>query len=162
MSIKSAVCKDSTISGDVKLGNGNVFHQRCNIVAEKGPILIGDDNLIEENVIILNENPEPLVIGSNNHFLVGAIIKGSVGDNCVVEERGSVASKSFLGNNSTIGVSCCTRANEKIEENSIIFGKQNGRMQNNEPVQNRIAQHKAQLQYFREVLNVFHDLRTDL
>lgn len=72
-----------------------MIHPCAKILAETGPIVIGENNLIEENVTIINKfvvgvlsnwynciticsrsgnTEEPLVIGTGNVFEVGACI----------------------------------------------------------------------------------------
>lgn len=34
---------------------GTVLHPQCRVIAENGPIYIGKNNIIEENVIIFNK-----------------------------------------------------------------------------------------------------------
>jgi len=90
----SVLCSDSFFEGDITIGTGNVFHPRCRIDGTKGPIRIGNDNIIEEMVSIVNEGSanvgdlQPLVIGNGNHFLVAAHIRGQVGNGNIVEEKG--------------------------------------------------------------------------
>ena len=38
----------------VSLGAGTVVHPNAQIIAEAGPIIIGDNNLIEEQALIIN------------------------------------------------------------------------------------------------------------
>ena len=43
---------------------------QARIIAENGPIVIGNDNLIEETALIKNLNEETLYIGNENIFEV--------------------------------------------------------------------------------------------
>ena len=45
----------STITGEVTIGSGTVINPKAKILALSGPIVIGENNLIEENVTIINE-----------------------------------------------------------------------------------------------------------
>lgn len=45
----------STISGEVSIGPGTVINPMAKILAISGPIVIGENNLIEENAVIINE-----------------------------------------------------------------------------------------------------------
>jgi dynactin-6 len=40
--------------GNVTIGTGTVVHPKAKIIAEAGPIIIGENNLIEEQVVIIN------------------------------------------------------------------------------------------------------------
>ena len=48
----------------------NKNHIQARIIAEKGSIVIGNDNLIEETAVIKNTNEETLYIGNENIFEV--------------------------------------------------------------------------------------------
>ena len=48
------VCNESTIIGDVSIGTRTVVHPKAQIIAEAGPIIIGENNLIEERARIIN------------------------------------------------------------------------------------------------------------
>ncbi|XP_020367620.1 dynactin subunit 6-like [Rhincodon typus] len=82
----AVVCVESEIKGDVTIGPRTVVHPKARIIAEAGPIIIGEGNLIEEQALITNSYPENLVpqkedmepkvmtIGTNNVFEVGCRI----------------------------------------------------------------------------------------
>ncbi|XP_053886973.1 dynactin subunit 6 isoform X3 [Malaclemys terrapin pileata] len=79
----AVVCVESEIRGDVTIGPRTVIHPKARIIAEAGPIVIGEGNLIEEQTLIINGYPEnispdmeeveakPMVIGTYNVFEVG-------------------------------------------------------------------------------------------
>lgn len=50
----ATVCESVVFAGDhaVSIGEGCVLGPNCRISASKGPIAIGRDNIIEENVVI--------------------------------------------------------------------------------------------------------------
>uniref|UniRef100_A0A8C4NDS4 Dynactin subunit 6 n=1 Tax=Eptatretus burgeri TaxID=7764 RepID=A0A8C4NDS4_EPTBU len=50
----AVVCVESEIRGDVTIGARTVVHPKARIIAEAGPIIIGESNLIEEQVLIIN------------------------------------------------------------------------------------------------------------
>jgi len=51
---------------------------KAQIIAEKGPIVIGNDNLIEEGVIIKNSNEQTLYVGNENIFEVQSQFEGQL------------------------------------------------------------------------------------
>jgi dynactin-6 len=57
--------------GTITIGNGCVLHPRASIVALGGPIHLGIDCIVEENVRIVNRRSEALMIGESNLFEVG-------------------------------------------------------------------------------------------
>uniref|UniRef100_A0A674INQ6 Dynactin subunit 6 n=1 Tax=Terrapene triunguis TaxID=2587831 RepID=A0A674INQ6_9SAUR len=50
----AVVCVESEIRGDVTIGPRTVIHPKARIIAEAGPIVIGEGNLIEEQTLIIN------------------------------------------------------------------------------------------------------------
>ncbi|KAG8509656.1 Dynactin subunit 6, partial [Galemys pyrenaicus] len=82
----AVVCVESEIRGDVTIGPRTVIHPKARIIAEAGPIVIGEGNLIEEQALIINAHPDnitpdtedpepkPMIIGTNNVFEVGCCI----------------------------------------------------------------------------------------
>ncbi|XP_056315194.1 dynactin subunit 6 [Danio aesculapii] len=97
----AVVCVESDIRGDVTIGARTVVHPKARIIAEAGPIVIGEGNLIEEQALIINSFPEnllpntddvepkPMIIGVNNVFEVGCVSQAlKIGDNNVIESKG--------------------------------------------------------------------------
>ncbi|MGH0156181.1 UNVERIFIED_CONTAM: hypothetical protein FKN15_030877, partial [Acipenser sinensis] len=50
----AVVCVESEIRGDVTIGPRTVVHPKARILAEAGPIVIGEGNLIEEQALLIN------------------------------------------------------------------------------------------------------------
>lgn len=50
----AVVCTECELKGDITVGSNTVIHPRAQIIAEAGPIIIGENNLIEEQVQIIN------------------------------------------------------------------------------------------------------------
>lgn len=48
------VCNECELRGDITIGSMTVIHPRASIIAEAGPIIIGDCNIIEEQARIIN------------------------------------------------------------------------------------------------------------
>jgi dynactin-6 len=48
------VCNECELRGDITIGSMTVVHPRASIVAEAGPIIIGDCNIVEEQARIIN------------------------------------------------------------------------------------------------------------
>jgi dynactin-6 len=51
----AVVCVEAEITGDVRIGTKSIVHPCAKIKATKGPILIGEANIIEELVTIQNK-----------------------------------------------------------------------------------------------------------
>uniref|UniRef100_A0A8C6QLR3 Dynactin subunit 6 n=1 Tax=Nannospalax galili TaxID=1026970 RepID=A0A8C6QLR3_NANGA len=50
----AVVCVESEIRGDVTIGPRTVIHPKAWIIAEAGPIIIGEGNLIEDWLPVLS------------------------------------------------------------------------------------------------------------
>ena len=93
------VCKSATVVGDISIGSGTVVHPLARIIAKTGPIIIGDTNIIEEMVEIVNDGPDEavMIIGSSNMIQVGARLDClKMGNNNVVESRSIVGRHTVL------------------------------------------------------------------
>ena len=59
----AVVCNESKLLGEVSIGARTVVHPKATIIAEAGPIIIGENNLIEEQAVIVNaRNPDSQVL----------------------------------------------------------------------------------------------------
>ncbi len=88
-----------------------------------GPIIIGDCNLIEENVKIINTNSKPMIIGSHNVFEVGSHSESSqIGDHNVLESKCVVGRETRISNGCVIGSMCSVNCDQLLSENTVIFG----------------------------------------
>ena len=94
----AVVCNECKIVGDVSIGSKTVIHPKAEIIAEAGPIIIGENNLIEERTRIVNQNSSGaettpvMIIGNDNVFEVDCTSNAlKIGDNNVLEM------KSFVG-----------------------------------------------------------------
>ncbi|NWS04986.1 DCTN6 protein, partial [Motacilla alba] len=116
-------------------GPRTVIHPKARIIAEAGPIVIGEGNLIEEQALIINGYPEnitpesedvepkPMVIGTNNVFEVGCYSQAmKVGDNNVIESKAFVGRNVILTSGCIIGACCNVNTYEVIPENTVIYG----------------------------------------
>lgn len=123
------------MDGDITIGLRNVIHPTATIIAEAGPIVIGDYNLIEENVCIINKSPKTMTIGSHNVFEVGARSETtSIGDDNVFESKCRVGNLTKVTNCCIIGAMCDINYDEILKENTIIFGSNcNRRLQHEKP-----------------------------
>ncbi|GAA5910791.1 uncharacterized protein JCM6883_000317 [Sporobolomyces salmoneus] len=78
---KCVIVADCDLRGEITIGSGTVLQPRCTLLALSGSIILGSNNIIEENVVIVNRLKKPLVIGDHNLFQVGARIESPrIGD----------------------------------------------------------------------------------
>ncbi|XP_074486311.1 dynactin subunit 6-like isoform X2 [Sebastes fasciatus] len=130
----AVVCVESEIRGDVTIGPRTVVHPKARIIAEAGPIVIGEGNLIEEQALIINGYPEnitpesevepkTMTIGMNNVFEVGCVSQAlKIGDNNVIESKADVGRNMILTSGCIIGAFCQVNTCEVIPENTVIYG----------------------------------------
>lgn len=102
----------------------NVIHPTAKIIAKCGPIIIGDYNLIEENVCIINQTPgHTMTIGNHNVFEVGSNISTlQIGDHNVMESKCNVGLRTRITNGCVIGAMCTINYDEILPENTVIYG----------------------------------------
>ncbi|XP_054710001.1 dynactin subunit 6-like [Uloborus diversus] len=160
----AVICKECELRGEISIGSRTVIHPKARIVAEAGPIIIGENNLIEEQVQILNvnkENANPdaqtvMVIGANNVFEVGAYVESlKIGDNNVLESKCKVGRYTELTSGCVIGAKCDISCNETITENTVIYGSNcERRFQAEKP-----APQTLQIEFLTKILPNYHHLR---
>ncbi|XP_050507464.1 dynactin subunit 6 [Diabrotica virgifera virgifera] len=127
------VCEDCKLRGDITIGSGTIIHPGATIIAEAGPIIIGDNCLIEEQVKIVHripfdqkdkENTTPvLIIGPFNVFEVDCSVESpKIGSNNVFESKCFVGNKVTVSNGCTIGAGCKITEEQVLKDNIIIYG----------------------------------------
>uniref|UniRef100_A0A8V0Y4G7 Dynactin subunit 6 n=1 Tax=Gallus gallus TaxID=9031 RepID=A0A8V0Y4G7_CHICK len=164
----AVVCVESEIRGDVTIGPRTVIHPKARIIAEAGPIVIGEGNLIEEQALIINGYPEnitpeteevepkPMIIGTNNVFEVGCYSQAmKVGDNNVIESKAFVGRNVILTSGCIIGACCNVNTYEVIPENTVIYGADCLRRVQTE----RPQPQTLQLDFLMKILPNYHHLK---
>lgn len=148
----AVVCVESEIKGDVTIGARTVVHPKARIIAEAGPIVIGEGNLIEEQALIINSYPENIMpdsegvepktmtIGTNNVFEVGC---ADLGRNVV------------LTSGCIIGACCQINTCEAVTENTVVYGSNCIRRIQSEKPQPQTLQ----LDFLMKILPNYHHLK---
>ncbi|RCN41087.1 bacterial transferase hexapeptide repeat protein [Ancylostoma caninum] len=153
------VCREATLEGCVSIGAGTVVHPFAIIRATNGPIIIGENNIIEDRSLIeniLEDGDKVMEIGNQNIIEVGAIIHApSIGNNNVLHVQCEVSPNSCVSNGCSIGVRCKLFAKETLPERTVIYGKFNER---------RVAHvdppvPQGQLEVLRRLLPSYHYLQ---
>ncbi|KAJ1929861.1 hypothetical protein IWQ60_000822 [Tieghemiomyces parasiticus] len=147
------VCADSAIRGAVTIGAGTVVHPQCQIIAERGPITIGENNIIAECTRIINRSEEPLVIGHYNTLEVAS------GNYNVIEARGRVLAGTTLGDFCVITPACSTLANEHVPDKTVIYGEAQDRRLQTEDYKSQLAVYIKHLKYLQDMLPRYNHLR---
>lgn len=156
----------TTILGDVTIGEDCVIHPTVTIIAEKGPIIIGSQNLFEERVKIINKSERPMMIGDNNFFEVDSHSEAThIGDDNILESKSKVGSHIQLSNNCIIGAGCnlldqnldfkSKQQLEVFESNTVISGS-NMRRERNPTLPP--DSHSSQLDFLRKILPNYQKL----
>ncbi|KAF7990754.1 hypothetical protein HCN44_000559 [Aphidius gifuensis] len=161
----AVVCDESILRGDITIGPRTVVHPRATIIAEAGPIVIGEGNIIEEMASIINKMPDNAtnsetihtqIIGNFNVFETDSICEAvKVGDNNVLEAKAKVGRGIELTNGCVIGPSCSLLEPEIVTENTIVYGTQCHRREMNDKPYPQVGQ----LEFLIRVLPNYHHLR---
>uniref|UniRef100_A0A2K6GH24 Dynactin subunit 6 n=1 Tax=Propithecus coquereli TaxID=379532 RepID=A0A2K6GH24_PROCO len=113
-------------------GPRTVIHPKARIIAEAGPIVIGEGNLIEEQALIIN-----------------------MGDNNVIESKAYVGRNVILTSGCIIGACCNLNTFEVIPENTVIYGADCLRRVQTE----RPQPQTLQLDFLMKILPNYHHLK---
>ncbi|RUS78811.1 hypothetical protein EGW08_013429 [Elysia chlorotica] len=156
------VCEDCELIGDITIGSRTVIHPKARIVAESGPIVIGEYNIIEELVTITNgSSPESgngkvLIIGNNNVFEVGANVQAvRVGDHNVIESKAHVGPKVEVSSGCIVGAGCQLTMAEQLADFTVIYGsKCERRIQRERPPAQTL-----QIDFLTKILPNYHYLK---
>ncbi|CAL8327314.1 unnamed protein product [Lota lota] len=164
----AVVCVESEIRGDVSIGARTVVHPKARIIAEAGPIIIGEGNLIEEQALIINSYPEntmpdteevepqTMTIGTNNVFEVGCVSRAlKIGDNNVIESKADLGRNVSLTSGSIVGAGCHVNGSEVIPENTVVYGAGGKRRVQSEKPQPQTLQ----LDFLMKILPNYHHLK---
>ncbi len=134
--------------GKLSLGYGTILHPKATLIVDGCSLIIGEYNIIEENVIIkvcprysaLLEKEEPITIyiGNYNHFRIGSYLQNtSVENNCVINYKCHLIDCSIESN--CIVSPCVELSNQfVVSKNSIIFRDLTSKDNSNFNVDNHI------------------------
>ncbi|GFN75744.1 dynactin subunit 6-like [Plakobranchus ocellatus] len=155
------VCEDCELVGDITIGSRTVIHPKARIVAESGPIVIGEYNIIEELVTITNSSKvdngsgKVLIIGNNNVFEVGANVHAvRIGDHNVIESKAHIGPKVEIGTGCIVGAGCKLTMAEQLADNTVIYGsKCERRIQRERPPAQTL-----QIDFLTKILPNYHYL----
>jgi dynactin-6 len=168
----AVVVSECELRGDISIGSRTVVHPRARIIADAGPIIIGEGNLIEERAEIINSWPNDtdvpvggsetgrsqrvMIIGNNNVFEVGCRCEGvRIGDNNILESKARLGRQTELGNGCIIGAMCSVTCRESLADNTVIYGsKCERRIQIERPPPQTL-----QLDFLTKILPNYHHLK---
>lgn len=162
----AVVCNECELVGDITVGSKTVIHPKARIIAEGGPIIIGESNLIEEQVLIINRktadvkqtgaSQQVMMIGNYNVFEVGSCSESlHVGDYNILEAKSKLGSSTQLTSGCIVGAMCEVTSPEVIPENTVIHGQNcQRRVQSERPTPQTL-----QLDFLTKVLPNYHHLK---
>ncbi|KAI8925199.1 trimeric LpxA-like protein [Entophlyctis helioformis] len=157
----NTVCANVRIQGpDIDLGTNNVFQPLVRILQEDGagPIVMGSNNIFEEQVTVINSGPAMLFIGDNNLFSTGSTIRSKyVGNNCTVSAKAVLHPDSSIQDNCVIGPRCIVAAGETVPENTVMYGTGDHVSRTRaKPLASQILLHPKHVEYLKDVLPKYH------
>eukprot|EP00656_Telonema_subtile_P040211 TRINITY_DN45275_c0_g1_i1.p1 TRINITY_DN45275_c0_g1~~TRINITY_DN45275_c0_g1_i1.p1 ORF type:complete len:190 (-),score=28.38 TRINITY_DN45275_c0_g1_i1:126-695(-) len=148
----SVVCstQNDKIKGLVTIGSGTVVHPSCTILAEAGPIEIGANNILEEQVVIRNSGfPGGMTIGAENLFQVGCCIEAErVGDACCFGVKATVRAGATLDSGCDIGAATELTAEDVVEYETAVWAPHNQRT----PIPGSVEAHMTVITEQRKIL----------
>ncbi|XP_046555726.1 LOW QUALITY PROTEIN: dynactin subunit 6-like [Haliotis rubra] len=164
----AVICDECELVGDITIGTRTVIHPKARIIAEAGPIIIGEFNIVEELVEIINrcedkdQNQQVMIIGNNNVFEVSAHVECmKIGDHNIVESKAKVGRQLELTSGCIIGVfvneDSLLTSNEKLPENllTVIHGSNCERRTQRE----RPPAQTLQIDFLAKILPNYHYLK---
>ncbi|ODN04875.1 Dynactin subunit 6 [Orchesella cincta] len=155
ITVGAVVCVEAEIRGDVRIGTKTIVHPCAKILATGGPIVIGDANIVEELATIENKSPEPMIIGNNNVFEVGSLVKAkAIGDHNIFETKCFVGDQISIGNGCVFGAGTKVTPSQAVPDNSVFYG---------EPLKHRLAGERPsaqtlQIDFLSRILPNYHNI----
>lgn len=129
---KAIVCEESVLRGDITISPGCIIHTSATIIAECGPIILGENCIVEEYATIINKNASEeaeaggnaLIIGTNNVFEVGCHVEAKkIGENNIFECKSYVSPAVSVSSGCVIGAGCRLLAAQTLPEHTVIYSK---------------------------------------
>ncbi len=116
------VAENSTIVGDVIIGEKTSVWYGAVIRADMAGVKIGKNSNIQDNAVV-HVGTKPVIIGDGVTVGHGAIIHSAqIGDNVLVGMGSVVLDGAVIGKNSIIGAGAVVTPGTEIPENSLVVG----------------------------------------
>ena len=108
-----------------KIGARTVVHPRAKLIAQGGPIEIGEDNIIEELVTIVNKRSEPLRIGQGNRIACAVTLDSvaAIGNYNTIEAKVSLGPNVTVGNDSILSTGLSLDDGAQVASQVVLYGK---------------------------------------
>lgn len=133
---KAIVCAETVLKGDITISPGCIIHPSATIIAEAGPIILGENCLVEEYVTIAHcrrpsstdfkaateSSGRILSIGNSNIFEVGCTVEANcIGDKNTFECKCYVGPEVSVSNGCVIGAGVKVNNSQQLSENTVIY-----------------------------------------
>ncbi|XP_075150212.1 dynactin subunit 6 [Haematobia irritans] len=168
---RSIVCEESILRGDITISQGCVIHPSASILAEAGPIILGENCIVEEYATIAYrlteeqkllketgkfETAPTLVIGASNVFEVGCLVEAhKIGDKNVFECKSYVGPDVIVTNGCIVGAAVSLKCKQQLPESTVIYGRDSSQRE----AIDKYAHQTLQIDFLRKVLPNYHHLR---
>ncbi len=116
------IAENSTIMGDVKIGEKTSVWYGAVIRADMAGVVIGKNSNIQDNAVV-HVGTKPVKIGDGVTVGHGAIVHSAeIGDNVLVGMGSIVLDGAVVGKNSIIGAGAVVTGGTVIPDNSLVVG----------------------------------------
>ena len=122
----SVVCATAILDGDISLGCRTIVHPFARIIARTGPIIIGDNNIIEEKVDIINDSEveQVMIIGNKNIFQAGCEVRSlKIGNRNIVESGSYIGPATVLPYGNVVTAGCRLQVEEILPELTVVYSQ---------------------------------------
>lgn len=109
------IAPNAVLCGDVRIGKGARVLFGATLLAEGGPVTIGDEAIVMEGAVIRGSRKHPVSLGDN--VLVGP---RSYLTGCTIEDEVFLATGSTVFNGATVGARAEVRINGVVHVNSML------------------------------------------
>ncbi|GJJ14867.1 hypothetical protein Clacol_009136 [Clathrus columnatus] len=159
---KAVVCQDVDLKGDITIGAGTVVHPKATILAI-GPIVIGQNCIVEESAIIVNRRKEIMRIGDDNLFEIGCRVESpSIGNANTISTRARLHHTVRLTSYCVVGPGCLVAPiqDETFEDFTVVYGASSEyRLWSGRGKVQEMDLRRKHAEYLREMLPKFNRLR---
>lgn len=151
------IAADTVVRGHVVIKSGTVVHPHATLDASRGPMVVGENCIVEEHVRLVSP-PHGMTVGDGNVFRIGCHVSAPDIGNCNVFEPASRISTSIT-NFCVVGAGC-TADGPALPERTVVYGAASEhRTWSGEGIGQQLALHAKHLVYLRDQIPKSHKLR---
>eukprot|EP01084_Bolivina_argentea_P266237 451507_1 len=106
----------------INIGKNNIIQPGVVITPKKGRIIIGDNNVIADNVTIINNSTKDMIIGNGNVFECRSRIEAlKIGNFNRFETKCHIMKNVVIGNGAVIGPKVIVIMKKKVKDNTLVY-----------------------------------------